>query len=234
MSFAPERQHHPWLLSSSTKRSGQETLLTADRRLDHRPVPPALLPHSCCSQSLLARSSSSGPVVVYLLVNANGEDISVPQRLLAEHQPMVELLDWLVAPGSPVRVGQADQLSAPRMQLRRHLQWAASIYDTRALRQWQYGSRYFCSWCHWTHRAHCCRLIHTIYSLKYYNKFRSFFFSFFYSLFCLLSTLIFTPETITTFILIFEFNLFLFPFLLLFKVIVDLLSGCLLKVACTV
>lgn len=74
-------------------------------------------------------------MVVYLLVNADGEDIPVPQRLFTEHQPMVELLDWLVAPGGSVRVGQADKLSAPRMQLRRHLQWAASIHDTRALRQ---------------------------------------------------------------------------------------------------
>lgn len=48
---------------------------------------------------------------------------------------MVELLDRLVSPGSTVRIGEADQLSAPRMQLRRHLQWAASVYDTQTLRQ---------------------------------------------------------------------------------------------------
>lgn len=72
---------------------------------------------------------------VYLLVNADGEDIPVPQRLLAKHQAVIELLDWLVATGGSVRVGQADQLSAPRMQLRRHLQWAASIHDSEALRQ---------------------------------------------------------------------------------------------------
>lgn len=80
-------------------------------------------------------SSSCGPVVVYLFVNAHGEDIPVPQRLLAKHQAVVELLDWLVAPGGSVRVGQADQLSAPRMQLRRHLQWAANIRDSGDLRQ---------------------------------------------------------------------------------------------------
>lgn len=34
---------------------------------------------------------------------------------------MVELLDGLVSPGGPVGIGEADQLSAPRMQLRRHL-----------------------------------------------------------------------------------------------------------------
>lgn len=34
---------------------------------------------------------------------------------------MVELLDRLVSPGSTVRIGEADQLSTPRMQLRRHL-----------------------------------------------------------------------------------------------------------------
>lgn len=66
-------------------------------------------------------------MLVYLLVNADSEDVPVPERLLTEHKPMVELLDWLVTPGGSVRVGQADQLSAPRMQLRRHLQWAASV-----------------------------------------------------------------------------------------------------------
>ncbi|TNN67930.1 hypothetical protein EYF80_021899 [Liparis tanakae] len=91
-----------------------------------------------------AAAAAAGPVVVYLFVDADGEDIPVPQRLLAQHQPVVELLDWLVAPGGSVRVGQADQLSAPRMQLRRHLQWAANIHDSRGvLRQlltlWQLG-----------------------------------------------------------------------------------------------
>lgn len=65
---------------------------------------------------------SIGPALVYLLVDPDGEDIPVPQRLLAEHEPVVELLDWLVSPGGSVRVGEADQLSAPRVQLRRHVQ----------------------------------------------------------------------------------------------------------------
>lgn len=66
--------------------------------------------------------AAAGPAaLVYLLVDADGEDIPVPQRLLAEHQAVVELLDGLVSPSSSVRVGQADQLSAARMQLRRHL-----------------------------------------------------------------------------------------------------------------
>lgn len=54
---------------------------------------------------------------------------------------MVELLDRLVSPGSAVRIGEADQLSAPRMQLRRHLQWAASVYDTPTLRQQRHKRR---------------------------------------------------------------------------------------------
>lgn len=72
-------------------------------------------------------------VVVYLLIDPHREDIPVPQRLLAEHQAVVELLDRLVPPGGPVGVGQADQLPAPRMQLRRHLVWAD--YDRDASRQ---------------------------------------------------------------------------------------------------
>lgn len=91
-----------------------------------RPVPLALLPHSLRSQP---RSERGDGPFVYLLINADGEDIPVPQRLLTEHQAVVELLDRLVAPGGSIRVGQADQLSAARMQLRRHLQWAASFYD---------------------------------------------------------------------------------------------------------
>lgn len=92
---------------------GREQLPDCGQRGDPRPVPPVPL-------------LSPGPAAVYLLVDTDGEDIPVPQRLLAKHQAMVELLDWLVAPGGSVGVGQADQLSAPRMQLRRHLQWAAS------------------------------------------------------------------------------------------------------------
>ena len=117
---------------SSVSRPGQEKPLTADR--DRPPARPSTAAPAALSPA--QRGSSHGPVVVvYLLVNTDGEDIPVPQRLLTEHQPMVELLYWLVASGGSVRVGQADQLSAPRMQLRRHLQWAASIHDSQALRQ---------------------------------------------------------------------------------------------------
>ena len=86
-----------------------QTLLvvTADRgRPPARPAGAA--PAFPLLSSPLRRRSSGGPVVVYLLVNADGEDIPVLQRLLTKHQPMVELLDWLVAPGGSVRVGQAD------------------------------------------------------------------------------------------------------------------------------
>lgn len=121
--------HHSWLLSTWINQSGQQKLLTADRDR-----PPART-NSVTPAVLLWRSRSGGPADVYLLVNTDGEDIPVLQRLLTKHQPMVELLDWLVAPGGSVRVRQADQLSAPRMQLRRHLQWAASIHDSPALRQ---------------------------------------------------------------------------------------------------
>lgn len=100
---------------------------------DPRLVPPAPLPSRC--PHTRSEEPAAGLQFVYLLVNADGEDIPVPQRLLAKHQAVIELLDWLVATGGSVRVGQADQLSAPRMQLRRHLQWAASIHDSEALRQ---------------------------------------------------------------------------------------------------
>lgn len=72
----------------------------------------------------------------YLLVDTDSEDVPVLQRLLAEHQAVVELLDRLVAPGGAVGVGQAHQLSAAGMQLRRHLQRGASLRDTQlGLRQ---------------------------------------------------------------------------------------------------
>ena len=100
------------------------------RVTDPRPVPPAPLPHSRCSRPARQEQRRRRPGVVYLLVNADGEDIPVPQRLLAQHQAVVELLDRLVALGGSVRVGQADKLSAPRMQLRRHLQRAASVFAT--------------------------------------------------------------------------------------------------------
>lgn len=126
--------HQPWLLSTWINQSGQQKLFTADR--DRPPArTTSVAPTFLLFSTPLRRSRSDGPAVVYLLVNTDGEDIPVLQRLLTKHQPMVELLDWLVAPGGSVRVRQADQLSAPRMQLRRHLQWAASIPDSSDLRQ---------------------------------------------------------------------------------------------------
>lgn len=118
-----------------TPRGEQEKPLTAETATDPRPVPQALSPHSPRLTPVGWSRSPDGPAGVYLLVDADSEDIPVPQRLLAEHQAVVELLHWLVAPGGSVGVGQADQLSAPRMQLRRHLQGAASFHDSRALRQ---------------------------------------------------------------------------------------------------
>lgn len=97
---------------------------------DHRPVPPSASPAFLSLTPGGEQQQRRGARFVYLLVDADGEDIPVSKRLLAEDKPVVELLDWLVTPGGSVRVRQADQLSAPRMQLRRHLQWAASIHDT--------------------------------------------------------------------------------------------------------
>lgn len=97
---------------------------------DHRPVPPSASPAFLSLTPGGEQQQRRRARFVYLLVDADGEDIPVSKRLLAEDKPVVELLDWLVAPGGSVRVRQADQLSAPRMQLRRHLQWAASIRDT--------------------------------------------------------------------------------------------------------
>lgn len=94
---------------------GYGRLLTAET--DHRCVPLTLFPILAALTPVKGKQRG----VVYLLVNAYGEDIPIPKRLFTQHQSMVELLDGLVSPGSTVRIGEADQLSTPRMQLRRHL-----------------------------------------------------------------------------------------------------------------
>lgn len=47
---------------------------------------------------------------------------------------MIKFLNWLITLGSSVRIRKADQLSAARVQLSRHLRWAAR-FATLFLRQ---------------------------------------------------------------------------------------------------
>lgn len=69
-------------------------------------------------------------MLVYLLVDADGEDIAVPQRFPTEDQAVIEFLYRLISLSGSVGVRQTDQFSAARMQLSRHLCTGGAVYDS--------------------------------------------------------------------------------------------------------
>lgn len=70
-------------------------------------------------------------MLVYLLVDADSEDIAVPQRLPTEDQAVIEFLYRLIPLSGSVGVRQTDQFSAARMQLSRHLRTGGAVHDTK-------------------------------------------------------------------------------------------------------
>lgn len=71
-------------------------------------------------------------MLVYLLVDADSEDIAVPQRLPTKDQAVVEFLYRLIPLSGSVGVRQTDQFSAARMQLSRHLRTGGAVHDTES------------------------------------------------------------------------------------------------------
>lgn len=70
-------------------------------------------------------------MLVYLLVDADSEDIAVPQRLPTEDQAVIKFLYRLIPLSGSVGVRQTDQFSAARMQLSRHLRTGGAVHDTK-------------------------------------------------------------------------------------------------------
>lgn len=70
-------------------------------------------------------------MLVYLLVDADSEDIAVPQRLPTEDQAVIEFLYRLISLSGSVGVRQTDQFSAARMQLSRHLRTGGAVHDNQ-------------------------------------------------------------------------------------------------------
>jgi len=92
-------------------------------------------------------------MLVYLLVDADSEDIAVPQRLPTEDQAVIEFLYRLISLSGSVGVRQTDQFSAARMQLSRHLRTGGAVHDNQrrfatvqcrlwAVRAWLVGYGY--------------------------------------------------------------------------------------------
>lgn len=69
-------------------------------------------------------------MLVYLLIDADGEDIAVPQRFQTEDQAMIKFLYRLISLSGSIGVRQTDQFSAARMQLSRHLCTGGAVHDS--------------------------------------------------------------------------------------------------------